>query len=176
MCLSLTFLNVLPSTWVVFLPLCRPCCLEHSLRFWSLYYEMRGFPGGTRGKEHACQCRRLKRPGFYPWVRKIPWQRAWQPTPVFLPGGTHRQKSLVGYSPQGRKELDLALTHNKMWRLSPVSLKKGKPFFVSLWHAYHSAKQWDHACLLSWLWALWGKDKLLADRFVSSEGGSLPGS
>ena len=35
-------------------------------------------------KELACQCRRCKRRGFDPWVRKIPWRRAWQPTPVFL--------------------------------------------------------------------------------------------
>ena len=39
-----------------------------------------GFPGGTSGKEPACHCRRLKRHG------KVPWRRAWQPTPVFLPG------------------------------------------------------------------------------------------
>ena len=38
---------------------------------------------------------------FDPWVRKIPWKRAWQPTPVFLPGESHGQRSLVGYSPQG---------------------------------------------------------------------------
>ena len=50
----------------------------------------RGFPGGTSGKEPACQCRRHKRCGFYPWVRKIPWSREWQPTPVFLPGESHR--------------------------------------------------------------------------------------
>jgi len=36
---------------------------------------------------------------FNPWVRKIPWRRAWQPTPVFLPGKSHGQRSLVGYSP-----------------------------------------------------------------------------
>jgi len=36
--------------------------------------------------------------GFDPWVRKIPWRRAWQPTPVFLPGESHGQRSLVGYS------------------------------------------------------------------------------
>ena len=36
---------------------------------------------------------------FNPWVRKIPWRRAWQPTPVFLHGEFHKQKSLVGYSP-----------------------------------------------------------------------------
>ena len=65
-----------------------------------------GFPGGTSGKESACQCRRQKRHGFDPWVRKIPWRRAWQPTPVFLPGGSHGQRSLAGYSPWGHKESD----------------------------------------------------------------------
>ena len=41
------------------------------------------FPGGASGKELACQCRRCKRPGFSPWVGKIPLSRAWQATPVF---------------------------------------------------------------------------------------------
>ena len=45
-----------------------------------------GFPDGTSGIEPACQCRRKKRYGFGPWVRKIRWRRAWQPTPVLLPG------------------------------------------------------------------------------------------
>ena len=45
-----------------------------------------------------------RRIGFNLWVRKIPWRRAWQPTPVFLPGESHGQRSLVGYSPRGRKE------------------------------------------------------------------------
>ena len=58
------------------------------------------------GKEPACQCRRHKRRGFDPWVRRIPWRRKWQPTPVFLPGECHGQRSLAGYSPQGRKESD----------------------------------------------------------------------
>ena len=42
----------------------------------------------------------------YPWVGKIPWRRKWQPTPVFLPGESHGQRSLVGYSPRGHKESD----------------------------------------------------------------------
>ena len=46
-----------------------------------------GFPGGTSGKEHTCQCRRHKRCGFNSSIRKIPWRRAWKHTPVFLPGG-----------------------------------------------------------------------------------------
>jgi len=43
-------------------------------------------PGGASGRETACQCRRGKRCGFNPWIRKIPWRRKWQPTPVFLLG------------------------------------------------------------------------------------------
>ena len=52
-----------------------------------------GFLGGTSGKESTCQCRRLS---FNPWVRKMPWQRAWQPTPVLLLRKSHGQRSLVG--------------------------------------------------------------------------------
>ena len=47
------------------------------------------------------------RHGFDPWVGKIPWRRAWQPTPVFLPGESHGQRKLAGYSPWGHKELDM---------------------------------------------------------------------
>ena len=54
-----------------------------------------GFPSGTSSEEPTCQCRRHKRCRFNPLVRKIPWRRAWQPTPVFFPG----QRSLAGYGP-----------------------------------------------------------------------------
>ena len=43
---------------------------------------------------------------FDPWVGKIPWRRKWQPTPVFLPGESHGQRSLVGYRLWGHKESD----------------------------------------------------------------------
>ena len=62
-----------------------------------------GFPGSVSGKEPACQCKRHKRCGFEPWIRKIPWRRAWQPTPVFLLGELPGQRSLVGYSPWRHK-------------------------------------------------------------------------
>ena len=58
-----------------------------------------GFPGGTTGEEPTCQHRRHKTCGIDSWVRKIPWRKAWQPTPVFLPGKSHGQRNLVGYSP-----------------------------------------------------------------------------
>ena len=65
-----------------------------------------GFSGGSDG----LQC---GRPRFNPWVRKIPWRSDWLPTPVFLPGESHRQRSLAGYHFKGRKESDMTewLTH-----------------------------------------------------------------
>ena len=66
-----------------------------------------GFPGGSSGKEPACQCRRCKRHGLDPWVRKIPWRRAWQSTAVSLPRESHGQRSLVGYRPRGCRESDM---------------------------------------------------------------------
>ena len=64
-------------------------------------------PRWLSGKESACQCRSHRRCGFNPWVRKIPWRRKWQPTPVFLPGKSQGQRSLVCYSPWGCKESDV---------------------------------------------------------------------
>ena len=65
----------------------------------SNYSLDRGFPGGATDKEHACQCRRHKRSGIDPWIKKIPWRRKWKPTLIFMPGEFHGQRSLVGYSP-----------------------------------------------------------------------------
>ena len=65
----------------------------------------KGFPGGTVGKEHACQFRRPKRCGFHLWVGKIPWRRVWQSTPVFLPGESPSTNETG--SPQGLKESDM---------------------------------------------------------------------
>ena len=56
-------------------------------------------PSWLSGKDSAYQYRRPRRHGFSPWAGKIPWRRAWQPTPVFLPGEFCGQRSLVGYSP-----------------------------------------------------------------------------
>ena len=64
------------------------------------------FPGGTSGKEHFFLCRRHERHRFDPWVWKIHWRRPWQLIPVFLPGESHGQRNLAGYSLQGHKELD----------------------------------------------------------------------
>ena len=84
------------------------------------------FPGGASGKESVCQCRRRKRCRFDPWVGKIPWRRAWQPTLVSLPRESHGQRSLVGYSPWGRKESGMNEATEHAWShfwLSPLELE-----------------------------------------------------
>ena len=68
-------------------------CTQHSVEGSS-----RCLSRQLSGKEPACQCRRHKSHGFDPWLGKIPWRRKWQLTPVFLPGESHGQWSLVGYS------------------------------------------------------------------------------
>ena len=73
------------------------------------------FPGGSNGKEPACNA---GEPGSVPGsVRKIPWRREWQATPVFLPGEFHGQRSLVDYGPWGHKESDTTegLTFTPWW-------------------------------------------------------------
>ena len=79
--------------------MCKQKCTIKYLYNASLYTTM-GLPGGTRGQEPTCQARRHKRGGLHPLVRKTPWRKKWQPTPVFLPGESHGQRSLAGYSPQ----------------------------------------------------------------------------
>ena len=88
----------------------------------AVFSTLWGFPGGASGKEPTSQCRRCKRPEFNPWVRKIPWRRKWQPTPVFLPRESHGQRRLIGYSPWGsqriRHDWSNLTTHTILWRAS----------------------------------------------------------
>ena len=48
------------------------------------------------------------------WVRKVTWRKAWQPTPVFLPGKSHEQRSMAGYSPCNHKESDMTMLENEI--------------------------------------------------------------
>ena len=96
--------------WVLYL-MVRIHHLWSALVYMTVFYVMSGkasgLPGGISGKETTCQCRRLKGHVFDPWVRKSPLRRAWQPSPVFLPGESHGQRSLADYSPWGRQDSDI---------------------------------------------------------------------
>ena len=100
--------------------------------------KLKGFPGGSAGKEPICQCRRDKRQGFDPWVGKIPWRRKWQPTPVFWPG--NKQRSLVGYIVHGVAKSQTRLsTHTHK-----VKLKGDDP----QWQLGFYQKTWPRMCRL----------------------------
>ena len=88
-----------------------------------------GFPGGLDGEESTRKCRRCRK---IIWVRKIPWSRKWQPTAVFLPGNSHGQRSLEGYSPWG---------HKRVWH----NLRTEQ----HLMHIVPRASQWETVILVS---------------------------
>ena len=93
-----------PSFWIVNLFLT-------DLKYLPYYLD---FPGGSDDKESACNVGDL---GCILGVRKIPWRREWQPTPVFLPGESHGQKSLVDNSPWGHKSQTRWVTKHTHKRL-----------------------------------------------------------
>ena len=69
------------------------------IAYWGLLCAKWGFPGGSVDKESPV----VQETPLDSWVGKIPWRKKWQPTPGFLTGDYHRKRSLVGYSPWGRK-------------------------------------------------------------------------
>ena len=118
--------------------------------------ERMGFPGGVHGEDPACQYRDAKRRVFDPWVGKIPWRRKWQPTPVFFPGESHGQRSLVGYSPQGHNasECDWSDLSCMQWKNAHKALSKSSwhPGSTSIIVIYHDvllglAAMWGYACM-----------------------------
>ena len=92
-----------------------------------------GFPDGRDGKESACNAGDL---GSIPGSGRFPWRRKWQPTPVFLPGESHEQRNLVGYSPWGCKELNetkqLIHTHTSFTVITKYWLKFPVLYNISL--------------------------------------------
>ena len=74
---------------------------------------------GTSVKVPTCQCRRCKRSRFNPWVRKVSWSWIWKPTAVFLPGESHGQWRLVGYSPWGHKKSDMTEACTRLFWCDP---------------------------------------------------------
>ena len=93
--------------WMLFTVALRPqkgSCLKIDSNPWLM-----GFPGDASSKQASCQWKSYKRCEFGPWVGKSPWRRAWQPTPVFLPGESFRQRSLAGNSSRGCK----SIRHNR---------------------------------------------------------------
>ena len=115
-------------------------------------YTSLGLPKWPSGTEPFCQGWRL---GFGPWIRKIPWRRAWQPTPVVLPGESLGPRSLAGYSPWGRNSRtqlsDWARTHTYLSYLMLFSLDVKMNILRRKHHSFpkYVAKQCSHAAFFT---------------------------
>ena len=88
---------------------CAPCFVDEVVRKGKMVVVNRCLWSSQwlSGKESTWQCRRHRRFGFDPWVRKMHWRKKWQPIPEFLPGKSYGQRSLVGYSSSHYKGLDM---------------------------------------------------------------------
>ena len=103
----LLFLRLIPVTITAVLPLptvIASTTITSTAITIATYYCCLWLSRWLSGKESTCQSRSRR---CSPWVGKIRWGRKWQPTPIFLPGKSRRQRRMVGYSPCGCKELDM---------------------------------------------------------------------
>ena len=88
-------------------PECHHCLLGHFTNIFPCVPKLRGFPRGLASKEPACKAVDSGDAGSISGSGRsaISWRRKWQPTPVFLPGKSHGQRSLVGCSPWGHRRV-----------------------------------------------------------------------
>ena len=118
-----------------------------SCKLWSSSYRL----------ETQRICLQCGRPWFDSWVRKIPWRKAWRPTPVFLPGKSHGQRGLVGYSAWGHRESgrtelvtltlsreQLGRTHPGLFPFPPSDLLPAPPWQTLGAESLGAAVPWDH--------------------------------
>ena len=98
----------------------------------SQIYSIHGSLDGASGKEPACQCKGYEKCKLSAWVGKIFWRRKWQPTPVFLPGESYRQRNRVGYNPWGRKESDMTEVTEDAHRVCIYQLSSAAQLGTSL--------------------------------------------
>ena len=129
------------------------CLMPCTSSFFSdvIYLTYKGFPGGLDGKESASSAGR--RPRFNPWVRKIPWRREWQPTLAFLPGESHGQRNLAGYSPWGCRvghnwATNMTISHIHNSRVWLQILDSDYKFFFSPPHTHPFKSQSTQASVL----------------------------
>ena len=120
-----------------------------------------GLPGWLNDKESACQCRPHR---LNPWVRKIPWSRKWQRTPIFLPGKSHGQRSLAGCSPWGSQRVGRNWVSTHTFSFYQF-LSAGKSLCLITDHS-----MWDHKKpgLESWFYPDCFSFLLFGESFINS--------
>ena len=119
-----------------------------------VYTHTHGLPRWLSGKESAFQCRRCR---FHPWVGKIPWRRKWQPSLILLPGESHGQRSLAGYSPWSQRVRHILATgraHTHTDTHTHVYMQNNKmrasPSLKDVWRSGDPTRAWGLQCGLEW--------------------------
>ena len=138
------------------------------MNIWICMTSITSFPRGLDGKEAACNA---AHPGSSPWLRKIPWRRAWLSSPVFLPGESHGQRSQVGYSQWGCTESDTTNTHTTS-ELGVLTIPCLHPCFIvvtflylQLWRVFFVSVR---VILCIWLLSLCANTRRWAQRLPIS--------
>ena len=117
------------NIWILNIFLFKQYVSKRNFKITVNYMCFTGLPRWHSSKKKSIyQCRRPKRGRFNPWVKKIPWSRKWQPTPVFLPGKFYGQRSWAGCGSQGLEESDVAERGSTHLVTAPSgSLEPGAP-------------------------------------------------
>ena len=123
-------------------PVGRIICIHFLPFFCSFVCSFLCFPGGSDGKASACN---PGRPGFDPWMGKIPWRRKWQPTPVFLPRKSQRQWSLAGYCPWGCKRVRHDLLTKQQQHEDERGKEKSRLIFKK-WEGWEKKTKYMSSC------------------------------
>ena len=114
--------------------------------FIMLFRWVWGSPDSASSKEPTCQFRRCKRRGLNPWVRKTPWRRTWQATPVFFPGEYYGQRSLVGY-----KSIGLQRVRHNWSYLACMQVSLGLPRWFSGKESTCQCRRWKRPGFYPWV-------------------------
>ena len=134
--------NFLISKLKNILPIGKMCSLS-KISWWLLWiallYQIYGLPWWLGGKESTCQC---KRHGFHPCVRKILWRRKWKPALVFLPGRSHGQGNLVGYSLWGHRRV----RHDLVTKTKTAAIKYMPENFLFQYFPSHTLPSHVNIC------------------------------
>ena len=117
------------------------------------------WPRWSSGKESACQCKRRRRFGFDPWVGKIPWSSKWQPTPVFLPGKCHGQRSL-GVTVHGVAESQTLLSTHVLVFVIQASKRAGSAWWLNRKKRRLPNSKFSGCLEVNWRTGCWSLDDI----------------
>ena len=106
------------------------------------FKDKKGLPQWLSRERIHLQCRRHRRCMFNPWVRRISWRRKWQPTLVFLPGKSHGQRNLAGYTPMGRR-VGLSTARTRLNKYVLIKSHSDRPQLLLIYRYWEALGLWS---------------------------------